>query len=188
MYLHVRAIERELGLPSARLDQTYLQQYVGSFRQQLLKHQVDFHKTSEERMDRIERRLHGMGKLLFGGTLVACIAHLVPLVHVPGLPQLEWNAWVPPWLTLAAAVLPAFGAATAGIRNQGEFLRVAKRSRAMRERLAQAALELKSITTKPAGLESAAIIALAAQVIQWMVDEVLDWRVVFLDRPLVPPA
>jgi hypothetical protein len=101
---------------------------------------------------------------------------------------------VPNSLTLLAAVLPAFGAALAGIREQGEFLRVSKRSLAMHDRLVQFKEQLESLRKPknpgdpPPMLESGPVIEIAISVIQLMVDEVLDWRVVFQDRPLETPA
>jgi hypothetical protein len=45
----------------------------------------------------------------------------------------------------------------------------------------------KSADGSPRVLHSTTLAHLAHQVVQLMVDEVLDWRIVFLDRPLDPP-
>ena len=188
MYWHMRAIEREVGLPDVQIDQEFLRQYLTSLRTRLIAGQIKFHADTEARMLRIDHRLHIWGYLLFGGTLLACALHFLPHV-LPG----HFSHWQPfiavaPWLTLLAAVLPALGAAIAAIHNQGEFLRVAKRSWAMRERLNEIDTKLAKMEQDGNALEWTSLVPTVAQAIQLMVDEVLDWRVVFLGRPLVPPA
>jgi hypothetical protein len=87
------------------------------------------------------------------------------------------------------------GAALAGINNQGEFRRIAKRSHAMREQLdvlreeinaqlREIGLPSEQITGQP----STRAASLASDVARLLVNEVLDWRVVLLDRPLRPPV
>jgi hypothetical protein len=187
MYWHVRAIERELGLPNLRIDAAMLRDYATSLRVRLLEDQQRFHHTTHERMLRIDHRLHRCGYVLFGATLLACLLHFAPHVGSEGLHHaLFFHERVPIWLTLLAAVLPALGAAIAAIRNHGEFLRVAKRSDAMQERLEKLSQQVAELERSPATLDSTTIMPLAVQAIQLMIDEVLDWRVVFLDRPLVP--
>ena len=87
-------------------------------------------------------------------------------------------------LTLLAASLPAFGAAFAGIRSQGEFHRVAQRSAAMHDRLAQLQLDLASVAPRPNELASVRLNECARKVTALMANEMLDWRIVFQDRPL----
>jgi hypothetical protein len=79
-----------------------------------------------------------------------------------------------------------------GISHQGEFRRIAKRSGAMSARLAQLSEEVealrKEIAEQTERQFSPRVAALAHDIARLMVNEVLDWRVVFLDQPLVPPA
>src|SRR5207302_10926650 len=86
---------------------------------------------------------------------------------------------------ILAAGAPAVGAALAAIANQGEFARVAKRSGAMAGRLQQ---DLERLKKHGANARASEVAEDALRVAQTMVDEVLDWRLVFLDRPLVTPA
>jgi hypothetical protein len=79
------------------------------------------------------------------------------------------------------------GAAMAAIKNQGEFARIAKRSRAMAERLEQMNKQAKPLLESATALHSSEVAKYAFDVAQLMVDEVLDWRVLFLDRPLTLP-
>jgi hypothetical protein len=85
------------------------------------------------------------------------------------------------WLLVAAAALPALGAALEGISNQGEFVRIAKRSTAM-------ALGFKAFAAAITALKRgsaprlADVTPLAGHIAKAMVDEVVDWRTVFIDR------
>jgi hypothetical protein len=106
---------------------------------------------------------------LFLVTFFACATHLI--FH-------DWE-----WLTLPAAVFPAFGAAMAGIAFQAEFKRVGRRSKAMIDALGEAS---KSLKMKPINYE--AIAETAIQATDIMIAEVLDWRVLFLERKPQLPA
>jgi hypothetical protein len=179
MYWHLRSIDREAGLPEAKVTDEYLRiclQHVAA----TLDEQIAFHQTTAETCGSIDRRLHKSGFWLFVLTSVLIAIHFLAQLFPPLSNALEtWE------LTFFCAWLPAVGAAIAGINHQGEFARTARRSLAMVEQLKQIRAELEpslASSSKVRSPEAAAAALLAAQI---MVDEVLDWRVVFLDRPLV---
>ena len=89
------------------------------------------------------------------------------------------------WLVLASAFLPALAAALAAISNQGEFARVAKRSAAMADSCGRFTRQISVLRSGNAQgvLKLSQVIPLAAEIAEVMVDEVADWRVVFIDRP-----
>jgi hypothetical protein len=86
-----------------------------------------------------------------------------------------------------SAFLPALAAALAGISNQGEFARVAKRSAAMADGFKQFAVRITELKSGDRQGQDAPklsqVIPLAGKIAEAMVDEVADWRVVFIDRP-----
>jgi hypothetical protein len=191
MAWYVRAVERELGLPNVRLDFAHLslcavdlEKYVAG--------QASYHDRSAGGSRRIERRLHKAGFALFGMTAVACAAHVFAGANVIAASP----AWVLGTLTFVAGFFPALGSALAGISNQGEFARLAKRSKGMHQRFSeilddvrafQSGLAKSSNTHTSAPGTSRKLSALASETAQLMVNEVLDWRIVFLDRPLREP-
>jgi hypothetical protein len=188
MAWYARAVERDLGLPSAVVDKAYLSTCLEQLIQ-LIKGQVSFHAASARRSDHIEHRLHRWGILLLAATLLACGLHFAAGVfawHLPG--------GLPAALTFCCGLFPALGAALAGILNQGEFRRVAKRSLAMREQLEKLLTETENVAAAVNGCGAAAsqlsplVSARTSEVARLLVHEVLDWRVVFLDRPLNTPA
>ena len=89
---------------------------------------------------------------------------------------------------LAATAAPAFGAALAGIRTQAEFERVKKRSRATLQTLQRICKELASGDRSGEKISYSALNLIVAEAGQLMVDELLDWRIVFKDRPLPEPG
>lgn len=188
MYWHVRAVERDVGLQRARLGPHYLAEALGSLKL-VLGSQRSFHETTHARSERIAHRLHATGYVLFVLTLLVCIAHLLLRGSVFGMKDLGLLKGInEPWLPVLCAVFPALGAALAGINNQGEFGRVAMRSQAMAERLGQLDQRADELLSRGADLRAADVTALAHELAQLTVDEVLDWRVVFKDRPPVLPA
>lgn len=188
MSWHKLAVEREIGLPSARIDHGYLAQYL-DYLESVVEEQLGFHGANWRRSERIERNLHRSVMFLFALTLLCIGMHLAPSLAFLGLGEAGHSGRLDGWLTVACAFLPALGGALAGINEQGEFARLSKRSRAMHERLGEVAQEIRTLraaadpATNP--LKLGRVAQLVAPTAQLMVDEVLDWRVIFRDRPLV---
>ena len=190
MYWHLRAIERAIGIPNATVTPEYLGEcldYLDKLAGSDSGGQTQFHRTTHERNKRLNHRLHVAALSAFALTLACIAAHLLPLVVLRLGTELSQSARVEGWLTLACATLPAFGAAMGGISNQGEFARIAKRSRAMANALESLAKEIDTLRTQKASGRGAPrlaqVAALADRVTQLMVDEVVEWRVIFIDRP-----
>jgi hypothetical protein len=181
MAWQARGVERAIGLPSATVDDAYLMNCAADLRRQL-ESQMAFHRVAAARASRIEHRLHVTDMAFFSATLVCCALHLV---HGFWLHE----AHIGHWLTFCCGFFPAVGAALAGIGNQGEFRRIAQRSKSMAERLEQqleklAAIEHRLQQPSPARPQlSTELAGLASEAAQTMVNEVLDWRIIFQDRP-----
>jgi hypothetical protein len=199
---YVRAVERDMGPPNVKVTVSHLEEALSTI-SDLIDEQIDYHKSNSDRCMVIEKRLHGFGLILVAATLIACICHLLPALFFTLVFPKPW-LWI---LTFLCGFLPALGAATAGINNQGEFLRIAKRSKSMIESLTKLKMEdltrvkkdLKELKEKAAAPEektnndihilfSQKIEKATSKAAQLMVNEVLDWRVVFVDRPLNPPT
>lgn len=184
MAWYLRAIDRELGLPNVRVRPEILLASLAHLRAAVTA-QLDYHRANAPRYHHVEHRLHIWGLVFFFGTLAVCV------LHFPGvLPHS-----VAERLTFFSAFLPALGAGLAGLKNQGEFRRLARRSHAMQEQLDRALGEVDELERRvKEGLPTAErqlstdVAALLADWARVLVGEVLDWRVVFLDRPLEPPA
>ena len=186
MAWYVRAAERQIGLPTARMDAQHLDECLAHF-ESLLIGQVRFHQIATTRCRNIERRLQRFGVLLLTVTLAVCLLHLLSGL---GLVR-HFSSRCSGCLTFLCGFLPALGAALAGIENQGEYRRVQRRSAAMIPQLevfAGRVRELRTPFASQTGLRSVAIAALGTEIAQLMASEVLDWRVVFLDRPPVIPT
>ena len=183
---YVRAIERRCGLPDTTVDRDYLARSLRELTTLILG-QVKYHQDMAAQSHRTERWLHRSGLWLLGATLLAGALHIAGS-FVPGAPH---SPELTGALIAMAAFLPALGASLAGVNNQGEFRRITKRSEAMAEHLKKLLAEAEAMTAAdraPIALRWSAVADLTSRVTQLMVNEVLDWRVVFLDRPLNPPS
>jgi hypothetical protein len=178
MHWHYRAIERAAGLPSLKFDQPYLAMCQRIWCDVLVLEQMEYHELTHRRLARLDRRLHGVAMACFWLGVAICIVHLV-MRHFTDLDDA---------LMIFAGLLPALAAALGGICSQGEFHRVARRSAAMASRLEDLRLEMASVPTRPGELNSVRLSHYARKVAQLMINEMLDWRVVFQDRPLGLPA
>jgi len=136
--------------------------------------QLNYHRSNANRFKKLDHRLHILGIILFSATIFACAVHLLMPVH-----------FLVEWLTLVAAVFPAFGAAFIAIRNHGEFSRIVRRSLAMCYKLEHLAIQLNEAGRILSANELGRIAENAADC---MIAEVLDWRILFQERPLILPA
>lgn len=198
MYWYSRAITRAIGIPEAKVTHEYVLDclnYVDKIVGTPDEGQLKFQRDTATRSDHIAHRLHKTSTWLFGLTLFGIGVHLLlELSGTAPLPHwLQFNVAEPfhykldRWLVLASAFLPALAAALAGISNQGEFSRIAKRSEAMAESFMQFATQIATLRSGAAqsrdSLKLWQVIPLASKIAEVMVDEVADWRVVFIDRP-----
>ena len=148
--------------------------------------QIDYHKNNADRLEKLDSRFRYVGLSLFVSAFVAAFIALVILWNksqqrdVPILTEII--------VELVATAAPAFGAALAGIRTQAEFERVKKRSHAMLQTLQHISKELAPRAKGHEIISYAALNLIVAEAGQLMVDELLDWRIVFKDRPLPEPG
>ncbi len=189
MHWHYQAIERAAGLPpGVRVTGEYLAACRAFWLEGLVEDQRHYHQVTGDRLAKFDRRLHRAGDSLFVLTLVACLLH-VGHVWVDGSPRFAWvPIWASGWLTLLCAFLPAAGAAFAAIRSQAETQRLAQRSRAMRDALEKLRADLGEVPTGGSALNFQRLRDCADRVSELMIREMLDWRVVFQDRPLNLPV
>jgi hypothetical protein len=183
MYWYVRGIAREIGIPAAKVTPSYMRDCID-----FLDHvvgdtnsgQQGFHLVAERRAHLLGTRLRNGAWHLFRWTFISVGVRLaLGLFHKFGwfyVPRADG------FLLLLSAVLPAFGAAFEGISNQGEFIRISKRSAAMASGFAKYAARIALIKKGPAP-KLAEIIPMSSAIADAMVAEVVDWRAVFIDRP-----
>lgn len=164
-----RSIVRQAGLPGACIDEAYLENYRKLLVEDI-RGQMTFHAANQERCHRITHWLHSKGLFLFVLTMAACFLHIFKHYE---------------WLTMLSAALPAFGAAFVGILFQGEFQRLEKCSGAMYNNLNGLFQEVVNMN-KPLSYKK--ISRLSEDACYSMINEVLNWRIIFRARPLQLPG
>jgi hypothetical protein len=206
MYWHYQALRREAGLVSAEFSGPYLES-VRSFLngREGIRGQIHYHEKNTERLEKLDSRFATFGTVLFTIAIAAAIfaigasvARVLSSVYwLSGHPIQKFLRWYAALFEkegmkvsvgLCATVLPAFGAALAGLRSQGEFERVKKRSKAMQQTLRRISRALEARRSTEEGISYASLSLIVAEAGQLMVDELLDWRIVFKDRPLPEPG
>ncbi len=182
---YFRAVLREAGLIVPHDGDLHPYRLASDVVVPLLRDQVQYHDKISRRYARVAHKLHVIHIWLFGFTIGAVALHLVEqLSHAAGWHSSWLDRLSGKWLTLLAVVLPAFGASFAARSTQGEFHRLAERSAGMAARLKRIADDIEAMPD-PSAAELGDRAVAAAEL---MLEEVLDWRVLFLARPLDLPA
>jgi hypothetical protein len=184
MNWYLRAVTRSLPPGDVVFNPEFLRQHLENLRD-LLAGQEHFHGGSEIRCQKIEKRLHWGIIAMLVLTLIACVSHLF---HAPLPGHL---------LTFLCGFLPAVGATLAGINNQGEFRRMMKRSNAMQVGIKKLIARINELlseipdsdgnanppNTPAAKSFTPEVRKVTGDAANLLLREVLDWRVLFLDRP-----
>ena len=176
-----RATARETGLPNVNADAAHLTR-VRDMALHLINEQMAYQHTNAARMHKLEHRLHHAGEILFGGTIVACVAWII--FKLTGMPMgVVGNVGMTEIVTFLTAVLPALGASIYGIRMQGDFAGVAFRSQVTVSRLDRLK---RAITNDP--LDYARLSARLRNLADIMLTDVSNWRTTYQARPLALPG
>lgn len=122
--------------------------------------QIEYHRAAVTRFATRQRRLTNAVFVLFFVTFVVALLHAM---HVGG--EETW----PEVFVLLAIMLPSFGAALTGIRDQRQFRVHEDRSRRTADRLIQLRRRMAAETSMPA------VQRLAAEIQGVMTEENLDW-------------
>ena len=162
---YAAAAWRALGPPAGRLDPAGAEALSRALAEEEIGPQVDYHRASAHRGERLDHRLHLFGTMLFSLTLAGCVLLLGGLFFFP-----EWTAKNSKLFVALSAGLPALGTAVFGIRTQGDFSGTARRSLATAAGLDAIAREF----AKGAALPRAASLFESASAA--MVADLDDWR------------
>jgi hypothetical protein len=169
----LRGVVRETQMPHGKfskdrveIEQTKILAWVRG--------QIQYHRFNAVRLTVIEGRLRMFVWISLLAILIACSVHLF------------WDPKSVAWLLMAiAAGFPAFSAACHAIASQGEFERLAERSKAMRESLEIAAKELREMGTQ-GNLTVGDLREVARAIAELAVEEVVDWQILYR-KPVPPP-
>lgn len=165
------AIKREAGLVSASHNREFFRAHIGILRHELQR-QIEYHDTTAKDFEKIQRRGQLVGYVSFVLTIVACLIGIAAV-------QFGWDRYI----AVASTAFPAIGAAFAAILSQGEFGRIEAQSSEMAARLRDYARTIDSGRE----LSYEDLSKLAEGMTYTMMSELVDWRVVFLRKPLELP-
>lgn len=199
MHWFYRAVRRDFGLIRAKLSPAYLKSLSSFIASEIgIGGQARYHKDNADRLEAMDKRFTTWTKWLFRFAILAACAAL--FFHSENLAKwfnslrpINWStsSWLAAVIIAGiagvATVFPAIGAALAGIRSQAEFERVRKRSKVMHQSLEQISRRLSADPNSDFPISSAELSVIVSEAGQLMVDELLDWRIVFKERPLPEP-
>jgi hypothetical protein len=186
VHWHYLAVVKQIGMPHTKLTPEYLRAVA-----RLIKietdEQAEYHDRKSKQNSNTDHFYHICAVSLFAIAFGACITHFFYeyLLLVPQLGHLlhENETIIKAALSFLTIVGPAFGAACAGIRSQGEYERVARHSAAMADYLKEKSEQLDKLQ-HDTHLNSASLAKVVDDIAEKRIEEVLDWRIVFHKRPI----
>ena len=189
---YITATRREAGMTSSAFDTGAIRLMAQTILDEELHPQIAYHGRKADTHHTMEHRLHHLGEYAFGATLVVCLFYL-SLVFLAGETGslAKWAKYtkydVKNWVTMLTGFLPAVGASFFGIRVQGEFGSTAERSHATAAQLKTIVKNFETLAGSPTPrLENLRISVTDAA--RAMLMENLDWRLVYISKPLNLPG
>jgi hypothetical protein len=177
---YARAVEREVPIPNIATNEDYLAAIRDAVRTAEIEGQIAYNLRNAHVMHEAGERLHIAGTILFGATLVICVAFLIVYIMDPHHEIAEKTR---EWAVFLTALLPAVGAAISGIRAQADFQTVADRSSETARNLI--ALDKALADEK---LQFALLSDRIEKVVDVLMADNTEWHVMFSTRPLSLPA
>lgn len=209
---YARATFREIGLPHGLLDTEYLRQVLTATSSFEIAEQRGYHFANAVNLGKIQNFLHRKGDACFYATIgflffyllawaidhisIAALAaepekalpHGGTATHSHGLLHELLEYWIKPTVSIAAAGLPALGAALSGIRAQGDFEGFAERSRATHAALAEIEGRIDTLLDSGVTISVDAATEVLMMTTYIMTQDVNAWRQLYYAKRLVLPA
>jgi hypothetical protein len=148
--------------------------------------QIAYHRNNQRMLRTVHHALDHLGVRFFYLTGALCILWIAAAaLYETAFAGAAWiKSGLKPLVTFLAAVLPAMGAALAGIRAQGDFEASAERSQATERELVR--LSERFGQAPPADYRQACLLQLA--IADAMATELGSWRSLYANRPLTIPG
>jgi hypothetical protein len=174
---YLTAVIRSINLPTGQLGKACTERFSEGLTTQL-NDQIAYHHHTAVQAHKADHRLHMLGEVCLYGTLLACLGYLGVAVFAETV-----NYSVATWVTFITALLPAFGAASYGLRAHGDYEGIVKRSEFT-------AAQLSDIAGRMTQTEHdlASLLTLSELVRQVKSAELRDWRVTFERKLLAIPG
>ena len=131
--------------------------------------QARYHEQTAARYEALNLLFDAVQFTLLLLTIAVCVVHVVVRL---------------PWLTFLAGVLPALSGALASIAGQAEVVRLRDRSLSMHRAIART---LGALSQEGAAASCASLRRVVAETAQRLLEEAIEWRVLFRFRPISSP-
>jgi hypothetical protein len=203
---YVRATFREIGLPSGVLDAGYLRPVLTATLTTEIEEQRAYHTANARNLGKIHHMLHHKGDACFVATFYILVIYLVvwfiDRFLLPGAAHAQEHAGahphglfhefleyvLKPIVSIAAAGLPAFGAALSGIRAQGDFEGFAQRSATTYRELTEVEQQIGALLAAPDRIDLKAATEVLLAATRVMARDVSAWQQLYVSKRLTLPA
>ncbi len=187
---YARHALREVGLPVARVEKTYLRSALLALRDQHIAPQSAYHRAKAARLHRVDHGIDRLAEALF----VLAVTFVTIYLALFAGSQMGWIddetvGKSSKWFTVAAVAFPTLGGALAAIRYFGDFDRFAEISQIAHARLDAVAARIDLLLGAPAERFSYRQVAdLAHATDEIVVGEIQNWQAVFSGKKTTIPA
>jgi hypothetical protein len=174
---YLRVTIRELGLPDALLDGAYQDRLLGAVEEHVVAEQLGYHNPNARTLAKMDAWLHRLMRIPFfiviSAVLLFLLIFAVRKITSWPLDSLFWSQ-LAALATFLAAILPAWSAAFAGIRETGDFEGFAQRSELTARQLEELQRDSLPAARKIVSLnDTASVLTAAAQI---LTEDLATWQ------------
>jgi hypothetical protein len=180
---HFRSIVREAGLPSMKVSEEVLKEYITYIDKSTLQEQIAYHTDNQNTMELIAKRINKYGifiyymgvvlvALRFLAVIITSNQHLLPLAK-------SYRDYISTFFNMFSMVIPLFSAFLFGMSSQEGFERMGQMSKTMKDRLSAHRSEIQR------GLQDYnAFMKYAQSTAEIMLSEFTDWNTYFSTKKI----
>jgi len=186
----LRGMAREAGLVSAAITPAYLKAHRKFFCEVQVEAQAAYHRSTANWQAQVANRLFNVAMLFFllgvAGVFARAIAYQLYPEYAKNatIDSPFWQQRLCYWIKVLTVFFPTLGAAVAGVRSHGEFLRLSSRSAMMVQFFETKKKELDAC--EEADWEET--LRITREIAGEMLGELIDWRTLIAGKGLSLPV
>ncbi len=176
-----RAISREAGLPSGRINKPKLGEFMRFLDDNIIHGQLSYHDDNSRKMDLISLRIESFGRSIYYASVLIYVVRVVVHIATSGTMFTalgsEQRGYISTFFNMLSMVVPLFSSLAFGLSSQEGFGRIKQLSEVMIEKLQCLSDQAVSVDE-----DYHAFMKFSQSAADLMLSEFTDWNVFFQSK------